>query len=233
MGAASVVLLVAAWLGLAWRPSCHLWSSVSLRSIGVVRTPYKQRSDCPRQGALKPEVQGAIYLLPWLNPDVVDGLQGFSHLWCLFYMHRNHRNIRGEELPAKIRPPSGGDKQGLLATRAPHRPCGPLGLSCLKIEGITVAESNTTGSRRNKCVLSPDGNESSGGVVKASDPDEDPSAIPNIERSFSVRIDVSNLDILDNTPVFDIKPYIPAYDSHPGAEIAHWLQQSMENARRH
>eukprot|EP00931_Biecheleriopsis_adriatica_P105580 TRINITY_DN8014_c0_g1_i2.p1 TRINITY_DN8014_c0_g1~~TRINITY_DN8014_c0_g1_i2.p1 ORF type:complete len:219 (+),score=25.17 TRINITY_DN8014_c0_g1_i2:105-761(+) len=206
---------------------CHLWSSVSLRSIGVVRTPYAKRSDCPRQGRLNPQVRGVIYLHPWLNPDLVDGLRGFSHMWCIFYMHRNHRNIQGEELPARIRPPSGGDKKGLLATRAPHRPCGPLGLSCLKIEDILTSDSNTTGSRRNKCVLQQDVSGMQAEETDCIDVD-DPSAIPNIENNFSIRIEVSNLDILDNTPVLDIKPYIPVYDSFPGATISHWLEEGLQ-----
>ncbi|CAK0796437.1 unnamed protein product [Prorocentrum cordatum] len=121
-------------------------------------------------------------------------------------MHRNHRNIQGEELPARIRPPSGGQKQGLLATRAPHRPCGPLGLSCLRIEDIRVAAPNTTGSRRNKCVLAaggPGGLDAAAAAAAAErraggDPDGDPSAVAGIEENYSVRIEVSNLDILDN-----------------------------------
>eukprot|EP00931_Biecheleriopsis_adriatica_P105579 TRINITY_DN8014_c0_g1_i1.p1 TRINITY_DN8014_c0_g1~~TRINITY_DN8014_c0_g1_i1.p1 ORF type:complete len:191 (+),score=22.51 TRINITY_DN8014_c0_g1_i1:105-677(+) len=178
---------------------CHLWSSVSLRSIGVVRTPYAKRSDCPRQGRLNPQVRGVIYLHPWLNPDLVDGLRGFSHMWCIFYMHRNHRNIQGEELPARIRPPSGGDKK----------------------------DSNTTGSRRNKCVLQQDVSGMQAEETDCIDVD-DPSAIPNIENNFSIRIEVSNLDILDNTPVLDIKPYIPVYDSFPGATISHWLEEGLQ-----
>ncbi len=37
---------------------------------------------------------------------------------------------------------------------------------------------------------------------------------------------VADLDMLDGTPVLDIKPYVPAFDAHPEAR-AGWLDQSL------
>ncbi|CAH0517898.1 unnamed protein product [Peronospora belbahrii] len=36
-------------------------------------------------------------------------------------------------------------------------------------------------------------------------------------------VSLSGVDLLDNTPVLDIKPYIPAYDSLPDALVAAWV----------
>lgn len=36
---------------------------------------------------------------------------------------------------------------------------------------------------------------------------------------------VEDVDILDGTPVLDIKPYVPAFDAHPG-ERAGWLAEN-------
>jgi tRNA (Thr-GGU) A37 N-methylase len=36
------------------------------------------------------------------------------------------------------------------------------------------------------------------------------------------RITISGCDILNGSPVYDLKPYIPAYDSFPGAR-AGWV----------
>jgi len=36
---------------------------------------------------------------------------------------------------------------------------------------------------------------------------------------------VENLDILDGTPLLDIKPYVPEFDEHP-AERVGWLEQA-------
>lgn len=35
---------------------------------------------------------------------------------------------------------------------------------------------------------------------------------------------IAETDLLDQTPILDIKPYIPSYDSHPNAKIG-WLEQ--------
>ncbi len=42
---------------------------------------------------------------------------------------------------------------------------------------------------------------------------------------------VSDVDILDQTPVIDIKPYVPAFDSHPGSK-AGWLDEKEAGLER-
>jgi tRNA-Thr(GGU) m(6)t(6)A37 methyltransferase TsaA len=42
---------------------------------------------------------------------------------------------------------------------------------------------------------------------------------------------VENLDILDGTPLLDIKPYVPQFDAYPGAK-AGWLEHAPEDRRR-
>jgi tRNA-Thr(GGU) m(6)t(6)A37 methyltransferase TsaA len=41
---------------------------------------------------------------------------------------------------------------------------------------------------------------------------------------------VDLLDILDETPLLDIKPYVPEFDGHPEARIG-WLAESRERIR--
>jgi len=41
---------------------------------------------------------------------------------------------------------------------------------------------------------------------------------------------VENLDILDGTPLLDIKPYVPEFDEHPQARIG-WLENVREKIR--
>lgn len=36
-------------------------------------------------------------------------------------------------------------------------------------------------------------------------------------------LDLDEVDLLDGTPVLDIKPYIPDYDSYPGV-LAGWVE---------
>jgi len=44
---------------------------------------------------------------------------------------------------------------------------------------------------------------------------------------------VENVDILDGTPLLDIKPYVPEFDHHPADRVG-WLEQArgtVENKR--
>ena len=40
------------------------------------------------------------------------------------------------------------------------------------------------------------------------------------------RLRVRGVDLLDNTPILDIKPYVPEFDSHPN-EAAGWLDEGL------
>ncbi len=56
------------------------------------------------------------------------------------------------------------------------------------------------------------------------------SAVRLLEAAENV-LRVADLDILDGTPVLDIKPYIPAFDAHPEAR-AGWFDQSQSRRER-
>jgi hypothetical protein len=66
-----------------------------------------------------------------------------------------------------VKPPRGGGRRGVLATRSPHRP-NPIGLSAVELLGV------------------------------------EPGALR-----------VRGLDLLDGTPVLDVKPYVPYTDAFP------------------
>ena len=99
-------------------------------------------------------------------------LEGFSHIWVIYWMHLN----QGWN-PTVVPPRGPKTRRGLFATRAPHRP-NSIGLSAVrlkKIEGRTLY--------------------------------------------------VEGHDMLDATPVLDIKPYIPFTDAHPDATSG-WLAEA-------
>eukprot|EP00535_Pseudo-nitzschia_heimii_P006596 CAMPEP_0197178780 /NCGR_PEP_ID=MMETSP1423-20130617/3959_1 /TAXON_ID=476441 /ORGANISM="Pseudo-nitzschia heimii, Strain UNC1101" /LENGTH=415 /DNA_ID=CAMNT_0042628593 /DNA_START=25 /DNA_END=1272 /DNA_ORIENTATION=- len=103
-----------------------------LSTIGIVRSPYPKRMGTPRQGALVPSSRGCIEFTTSLPPEVLDGIDGYSHLWVIFQFHENTSLATSRK--TKIRPPRGGGiKVGQLATRSPHRP-NPLGLSLVTID---------------------------------------------------------------------------------------------------
>ena len=64
-------------------------------------------------------------------------LEGFSHLWILFWCH----HARGT--PLQVRPPRDQQKRGVFATRAPQRP-NLIGMSCVRLlRANDAGKSNT------------------------------------------------------------------------------------------
>ncbi|MDX8401033.1 MAG: tRNA (N6-threonylcarbamoyladenosine(37)-N6)-methyltransferase TrmO [Mariprofundaceae bacterium] len=139
--------------------------SVTMRPIGIVRSGFRERFAAPRQPHLGRGEAARIELLEGLELErAVQDLDGFSHIWVIYWMHLN----RGWN--PTVMPPRGPRiRRGLLATRAPHRP-NSIGLSAVRL--VSVAG-----------------------------------------RTLHIR----GHDMLDGTPVLDIKPYIPESDAIPDA----------------
>src|SRR4029453_6688659 len=98
---------------------------------GVVRSPFVERRQAPRQSAAAREVRGTIELFPGLGFEhALADIERWSHLWVIFWFHLN------EGWKPKVLPPRSQRRRGLFATRSPHRP-NPLGLSAVKLEGVS------------------------------------------------------------------------------------------------
>lgn len=138
-----------------------------LQPVALVRSPFEERFGIPRQPGLVPEAVGeVVFLDPYKDPAMLQGLAGFSHLWLTF---RFDRCVEQGWRP-KVRPPRLGGNQevGVWASRSPFRP-NFLGLS----------------------------------VVRLLDVVEHPEPL----------LRVAGIDLLNGTPVFDIKPYLPYADA--------------------
>jgi tRNA-Thr(GGU) m(6)t(6)A37 methyltransferase TsaA len=140
--------------------------------IGVVRSPFHERAEAPRQPVLA-EVDGRIELYAGHGYEhALEGLDRWERVWVLFVFHKNIEQGRGWR--PKVLPPRSAEKRGVFATRSPHRP-NPIGLSVMRVgrvDGLTVH--------------------------------------------------VIGVDLLDETPVLDIKPYVAYADAHPAGK-AGWL----------
>ena len=144
--------------------------SYTIRNIGRISSPYRQKFGVARQPGLVPAAEICITLDDDFNTDCVRGLEGFGYIWVHFIFH----GVLGEGWSPLVRPPrlGGKHKMGVFATRSPHRP-NHLGLSLLKLERIDSGQP--------------------------------------------VRIWCSGADLMDGTPVIDIKPYIPFVEAKPDA----------------
>ena len=144
------------------------------RPIGTLRSPYLRRIDAPHQSTVVVGTEtgeratATLELQDWLDEKAIQDLDGFDRLWLIFAFHRS------EGWKSGVKPPRGGPRRGVLATRSPHRP-NSIGLSAVelvRIEGRTLH--------------------------------------------------LRGVDLLDGTPVLDIKPYVPYADAFPDAK-AGWI----------
>lgn len=142
--------------------------TLTLRPIGVVRSPFRELVDAPRQSAAARGVAARIELVPGRHlEDAVADLARWDRIWVIFWFDR-----AGGYRP-KVRPPRSDRKRGVLATRSPHRP-NPIGLSVVRLDRVE-------------------------GLV----------------------LHIRDVDMVDGTPVLDIKPYLPYADAVDGS--AGWL----------
>lgn len=144
---------------------------VTMDVIARVQSDFSGKFGIPRQSGLVPELRARVVFEPaYRNPDMLRGLEGFSHLWLIWNFSAN------EGWSPTVRPPrlGGNQRMGVFATRSPFRP-NPVGLSCVRLVEV---QPNTP---------------------------EGPVLV------------IAGADLLDGTPVFDIKPYVPYADSHPEA----------------
>jgi tRNA-Thr(GGU) m(6)t(6)A37 methyltransferase TsaA len=142
--------------------------------IAFVRSPYARRIDAPHQSTVVAgtETGAVVEALIEFAADFPEAayrdLSGFERIWLVFAFHRS------QGWKPEVKPPRGGGKRSVLATRSPHRP-NALGLSAVELVAVEG-------------------------------------------RNLRVR----GVDLLDGTPILDIKPYVPYADAFPDSR-AGWI----------
>ena len=145
---------------------------MQIEPVAYYHGPLEAKFGLPRQSGLAPDLRGRIvFTEAYRNREALRGLEGFDRIWLIWAFSAN-KEAKGDWQPT-VRPPrlGGNTALGVWATRSPYRP-NPLGLSCVRLEGI--------------------------------DPER-------------LELRVSGADLMDGTPVFDIKPYVVYADCFPEA----------------
>lgn len=152
------------------------------RSIGTLRSPFREKFGIPRQSLMMEEARGYVKL----NADpqfavALRHLEQFSHIWVIFDFHKNgngpwHPLIDTPRVEA-------GHRMGVFATRSPHRP-NAIGMSAVRLESI------------------------------------------DFEAKGGIEIHINGVDIMDGTPVLDLKPYLPFADRIDEANSG-WAQSEI------
>ncbi len=149
---------------------------VEMRPIGLVRSPYRDKSEIPKGPGAEHRAEGTLELRPELEGGLQD-IEGFSHLFVLWVFDRSE----GYDLVSAV-PLDEESPHGVFASRSPRRP-NPIGLSVVELLGR-----------------------------------EGP------------RLGVRGVDMLDGTPILDIKPYL----SSVPAEVLRrgWVAEAEERRKQ-
>ncbi|WP_109113310.1 tRNA (N6-threonylcarbamoyladenosine(37)-N6)-methyltransferase TrmO, partial [Aeromonas caviae] len=90
-------------------------------TLGIIRSPYKEKFAIPRQPGLVSAARARLELLPpYDQPDALRGIEQFSHLWISFVFHQT----MDQGWHPTVRPPrlGGNERVGVFATRSTFRP---------------------------------------------------------------------------------------------------------------
>lgn len=95
--------------------------------IGRIRTPFKTRTDCPRNTRGSDAV--ATVEVDARYAAGLQGLEGYSHVILLYWMHQARRDLI-VQVPRHVTSP-----RGVFALRSPVRP-NPIAIAVAELLGI-------------------------------------------------------------------------------------------------
>jgi len=103
---------------------------MELTPIGVIHSPYKERSQAPRQGRLSTN-EILLEIFPEFSP-ALKGIDHYSHLVVLYWGNRANREILQSHTPHNKK-----TQVGIFSNRSPNRP-NPIAFcvaAFLRLEG--------------------------------------------------------------------------------------------------
>jgi len=98
---------------------------VVLTPIGTVHSPINEKSEKLPFQSFASDVEGTIELKPEFELGL-EGIDGFSHLFVVFYMHKN-RKVKLKTVPLLEE-----EERGIFGTRSPSRP-NHIGVSTVRL----------------------------------------------------------------------------------------------------
>ncbi|MBN9063476.1 MAG: tRNA (N6-threonylcarbamoyladenosine(37)-N6)-methyltransferase TrmO [Rhizobiales bacterium 65-9] len=104
-------------------------TDAAIRFIGRIRTPWRERSHCPKNSREAIARGDQALASVEIDPRFADGLrgvEGFSHLWILYWMDRGARDLI-MQAPAHLAEP-----RGVFALRSPARP-NPIAMAAARL----------------------------------------------------------------------------------------------------
>ncbi len=197
---------------------------MEIKPIAYFRSPFPEKFGIPRQAGLAPALRGRIVFEPaYRSADALRGLDGFDYLWLIWEFSGNRSTSAssgGSTASLRSAPP--------LASQS-EAPVPPLTVP--RVAWVEPPELAATGSYFQATVRPPrlGGNKRVGVFASRSPFRPNPLGLSSVRiesidydakspegKSIGPVINVLGADLMDGTPIYDIKPYIEYADSHPG-----------------
>lgn len=105
--------------------------------IGIVRSPYKNQGDAPRQGRNREDKETVIEIFKKYEDGLGD-FSGISHIIVLLWFDRADRSRLSDQ------PPWSKDKRPVFTIRSPNRP-NPVGFDIGEIVSVNGREITVLG----------------------------------------------------------------------------------------
>ncbi len=100
------------------------FTDAGLTFIGLIRTPWADRLQCPRHGRADGPICRIEIFEPWVR--ALSGIQDFARLEVLYWLHESRRDLVLQS------PANDGAVRGTFALRSPVRP-NPIGTSIVEV----------------------------------------------------------------------------------------------------
>jgi tRNA (adenine37-N6)-methyltransferase len=91
-----------------------------LAFIGIIRTPWTSRLECPRQGRTDGPICRIELAEPWVA--ALDGIEAYERIEVLYWLHESRRDLVRQSAA------NDGETRGTFSLRSPVRP-NPIGTS--------------------------------------------------------------------------------------------------------
>ena len=169
---------------------------MNLQIIATAHNGFSDKFGIPRQSRETSSIETRIVFEPtFRDENMLRGIEGFSHLWLIWEFHEVER-------PAAPERPSYG-----LKDRCAERPAAPERLFRATVRPPRLGGNTRVGVFATRSPFRPNRlGLSSVELVR----------VEKTATEGTVLI-VRGADLLDGTPIYDIKPYLSYSDSHPDA----------------
>lgn len=196
-----------------------------IEPVARFRSPFKTKFGIPRQAGLVPELKGRIVFEPrFRSADAVrglEGLEGFEYIWLIWGFSGNKPRSAASsvaeptnsavELVEAQRTSAESLRQDQRPEKAAQRP--EKAAFQATVRPPRLGGNERIGVFASRSPFRPNGLGLSSVRIEfieydAKDPDGKP---------IGPVINVLGADLMDGTPIYDIKPYVTYADSHPDA----------------